>query len=69
MRELSEGLEGRTDNPVALVFDQLCHPNADIGRNASSQLRWVKKPERAISHVVIGKERKPGGVWQVMLDM
>jgi len=64
LQELSDGLEGRTSNPVALVFDQLCRPYADIGLNMPSQLRWERQENRAIKHIVVGKEIKPGGVWQ-----
>ncbi|XP_067932510.1 oxidative stress-induced growth inhibitor 1-like [Watersipora subatra] len=70
LQELSDGLQGRTDNPVALVFDQLCHPYADMGSDIPSQLHWVRQKERAVSHLVIGKEHQPGGVWQnVQRDM
>lgn len=31
LRYLSEGLEGRTRNPVSLLLDSLLHPCADIG--------------------------------------
>jgi len=64
LRELSDGLEGRTSNPVALVFDQLTHPYADIGMRIPSQIKWQHKADRSLSHIVIGKG-PPGGVWQV----
>ncbi|KAL5021837.1 hypothetical protein ScPMuIL_000992 [Solemya velum] len=61
---LCEGLEGRSTNPVALLFDALSHPDADLGSELPSLLTW-KKEEQAISHVIFGKY-KPGGAWQNM---
>jgi hypothetical protein len=61
---LSDGLEGRTSNPVALLVDALCNPDADIGANQPSLLRWEFHPEKAIPHVVLGLHDE-GGVWQV----
>lgn len=66
---MSEGLEGRASNPVALLFDHLSHPYADVGLNIPSQIEWLHKPDRALSHLVIGKSDKPGGVWQVCTIM
>lgn len=65
LQELSDGLEGRAKNPVALFVDQMCHPYADTGRQLPSQMKWLFEPDRAVEHVVIGKAAKPGGVWQV----
>ncbi|XP_041377116.1 oxidative stress-induced growth inhibitor 1-like [Gigantopelta aegis] len=62
---LSEGLEGRSPNPVALLFDALCHPDADQGGDSPSLLTWKKEPHHHIPHVVLGKTR-PGGSWQKM---
>lgn len=62
---LSEGLEGRTSNPVALVFDQLCQPYADLGLTIPSQLQWRLQEKRSVPHLVIGSAPRPGGVWQV----
>ena len=59
---LSEGLEGRSTNPVSLLFDTLFHPNADIGETHASSLRWERDDASSVSHIVIGRE-KPGGVW------
>ncbi|KAK6185826.1 hypothetical protein SNE40_007974 [Patella caerulea] len=62
---LSEGLEGRTSNPVALLLDALQHPDADLGADNPSLLYWKKVENVAIPHVVLGKT-KPGGSWQRM---
>ncbi|CAH1269586.1 OSGIN2 [Branchiostoma lanceolatum] len=65
LQYLSEGLEGRSNNPVALLMDSLCHPNADLGMDEPSCLQWNHHPARNISHVVLGKG-PPGGAWQNM---
>ncbi|XP_077982172.1 oxidative stress-induced growth inhibitor 1-like [Glandiceps talaboti] len=62
---LSDGLEGRSSNPVALLYDALHHPNADTGSNAMSCLDWKHSKDNAIPHVVLGRGL-PGGVWQNM---
>ncbi|XP_064639755.1 oxidative stress-induced growth inhibitor 1-like [Lineus longissimus] len=62
---LSEGLEGRSNNPVALLFDILTKPNADLGSEVPSTLNWRKHEKEICNHVVLGKGR-PGGVWQSM---
>ncbi|XP_065570742.1 oxidative stress-induced growth inhibitor 1-like isoform X1 [Artemia franciscana] len=62
---LSEGLIGRSKNPVSLLFDSLQHPNADFGEDTPSFLSWKYHPEVAIDHVVLGKG-PPGGSWQAM---
>lgn len=61
---LAEGLEGRSPNPVALLFDALCRPDADLGVDNPSLLEWKFEKEHAIDHVVLGKG-KAGGAWQV----
>jgi len=61
---LSDGLEGRTSNPVALLFDALSNPHADVGARLASLLRWEFHPEREIPHVVLGRYDE-GGIWQV----
>jgi hypothetical protein len=61
---LSEGLEGRSNNPVALLFDILTKPNADLGSEVPSTLSWAKREKGICDHVVLGKGQ-PGGVWQV----
>lgn len=65
LKLLSEGLEGRSCNPVALLFDSLCRPDADMGVNHPSLLNWKHEPKHSINHVVLGKG-KPGGAWQQM---
>ncbi|XP_059138549.1 oxidative stress-induced growth inhibitor 2-like [Physella acuta] len=60
---LSEGLEGRSNNPVALLFDSLFHPDADFGADIPSVLEWNYQPQNEIPHVILGKT-KPGGTWQ-----
>ena len=61
---LSDGVEGRSWNPVAVLYDMLSHPHADMGVIAPSALRWKHHPQHKIDHVVLGRG-KPGGVWQV----
>ena len=65
LQYLSEGLEGRSKNPVALLFDTLMQPNQDMGETHPSSLSWAHEPHRAISHVVLGRGA-PGGVWHTM---
>nr|XP_022339041.1 oxidative stress-induced growth inhibitor 2-like [Crassostrea virginica]XP_022339042.1 oxidative stress-induced growth inhibitor 2-like [Crassostrea virginica]XP_022339043.1 oxidative stress-induced growth inhibitor 2-like [Crassostrea virginica] len=62
---LSEGLEGRSPNPVGLLFDTLSRPDADLGVENPSLLEWKFEKEHAIDHVVLGKG-KAGGAWQSM---
>ncbi|KAG8441854.1 hypothetical protein GDO86_010873 [Hymenochirus boettgeri] len=62
---LSEGLEGRSPNPVAVLFDSLIHPNADFGYDYPSVLQWKLEPEHYIPHLVLGKGQ-PGGAWHDM---
>ncbi|XP_039081990.1 oxidative stress-induced growth inhibitor 1 isoform X2 [Hyaena hyaena] len=59
---LSEGLEGRCQSPVALLFDALLRPDTDFGGNMESVLTWKHQKERAIAHVVLGRNL-PGGAW------
>ncbi|XP_059523231.1 oxidative stress-induced growth inhibitor 1 isoform X3 [Myotis daubentonii] len=59
---LSEGLEGRCQSPVALLFDALLRPDTDFGGNAESVLTWKLQRERAVPHVVLGRNL-PGGAW------
>ncbi|CAI5782082.1 oxidative stress-induced growth inhibitor 1 [Podarcis lilfordi] len=59
---LSEGLEGRSSSPVALLFDALMRPDTDFGGTADSVLAWSHQPDRAIPHLVLGKNL-PGGAW------
>ncbi|XP_005152299.1 oxidative stress-induced growth inhibitor 1 [Melopsittacus undulatus] len=59
---LSEGLEGRSHSPVALLFDTLQRPDTDFGGTAESVLTWWHETGRAIPHVVLGRNA-PGGAW------
>ncbi|KAF6078915.1 oxidative stress induced growth inhibitor 1 [Phyllostomus discolor] len=59
---LSEGLEGRSQSPVALLFDALLRPDTDFGGDMESVLTWRLQKERAIPHVVLGRNL-PGGAW------
>lgn len=65
LQYLSESLEGRSSNPVALLFDTLMHPNADIGEHHPPTLIWRQFPSRAIPHIVLGSG-EPGGSWHDM---
>uniref|UniRef100_A0A672J183 Oxidative stress induced growth inhibitor family member 2 n=1 Tax=Salarias fasciatus TaxID=181472 RepID=A0A672J183_SALFA len=62
---LSEGLEGRSSNPVAVLFDTLLHPNADFGYEFPSVLQWRRDKQQHIPHVVLGRAT-PGGAWHAM---
>ncbi|KAM7421932.1 hypothetical protein PAMA_010150 [Pampus argenteus] len=62
---LCEGLEGRSSNPVAVLFDSLLLPDSDFGLDYTSPLAWRYEPERAIPHLVLGKG-PPGGAWHAM---
>lgn len=61
---MAEGLEGRSSNPVAVLFDTLLHPDADFGFNYPPVLDWKLEPEHYIPHMVLGKG-PPGGAWHV----
>ncbi|XP_028327155.1 oxidative stress-induced growth inhibitor 2 isoform X2 [Gouania willdenowi] len=62
---LSEGLEGRSNNPVAVLFDTLLHPNADFGYEFPPVLQWRRDQKQHIPHLVLGKAT-PGGAWHAM---
>ncbi|XP_024125649.1 oxidative stress induced growth inhibitor 1 [Oryzias melastigma] len=62
---LCEGLEGRSSNPVAVLFDSLLLPDSDFGLEHTSPLEWRYEPERAVPHLVLGKG-PPGGAWHAM---
>ncbi|XP_039592199.1 oxidative stress-induced growth inhibitor 2 [Polypterus senegalus] len=62
---LSEGLEGRSSNPVAVLFDTLLHPNADLGYEYPSVIQWRMENQHHIPHIVLGKG-SPGGAWHAM---
>ncbi|XP_041048359.1 oxidative stress-induced growth inhibitor 1-like [Carcharodon carcharias] len=59
---LSEGLEGRSHNPVAVLFDSLLRPHADFGVSMDSVLSWRREPNHYIPHLVLGKGPL-GGAW------
>ena len=58
-----QGLEGRSNYPVALLLDHLQKPEADLGLKNPSLLEWVHHPDKRLDHVVLGRGG-PGGVWQ-----
>lgn len=60
---LADGLEGRSTNPVALLYDKLKHPDGDLGIDLPTCLDWKFDPEREVSHICIGKAPGPGGAW------
>lgn len=60
---LSDGLEGRSPNPVALLFDFLANPGADVGARLPSLLGWHFSSAREVPHVVLGR-KQVGGIWQ-----
>ncbi|XP_072541054.1 oxidative stress induced growth inhibitor 1 [Salminus brasiliensis] len=62
---LCEGVEGRSSNPVAVLFDSLLLPDSDFGLDYASPLVWRCEPERATPHLVLGKG-PPGGAWHAM---
>ncbi|XP_077429940.1 oxidative stress induced growth inhibitor 1 [Vanacampus margaritifer] len=62
---LCEGLQGRSSNPVAVLFDSLLLPDSDFGADHTSPLEWRYEPERAVPHLVLGKG-PPGGAWHAM---
>eukprot|EP00064_Thunnus_orientalis_P005658 superscaffoldBa00000566_g5672 len=62
---LSEGLEGRSRNPVAVLFDTLLHPNADFGYEFPPVLQWRRDKQQHIPHLVLGRAT-PGGAWHAM---
>ncbi|KAJ8004975.1 hypothetical protein DPEC_G00141850 [Dallia pectoralis] len=62
---LSEGLEGRSGNPVAVLLDTLLHPNADFGYEFPPVLQWRRDKQQHIPHLVLGRST-PGGAWHAM---
>lgn len=63
---LCEGLSGRSDNPVALLFDALHHPLADTGRARPSCL-VMRNDGPQLAHRVVGRTA-PGGSWHQMCE-
>ncbi|XP_072412179.1 protein MTSS 1 isoform X3 [Chiloscyllium punctatum] len=62
---LSEGLEGRSSNPVAVLFDTLLLPDGDYGLDHTSPLCWKLESWQGIPHLVLGTG-PPGGSWNAM---
>eukprot|EP00092_Neocalanus_flemingeri_P014280 GFUD01015401.1.p1 GENE.GFUD01015401.1~~GFUD01015401.1.p1 ORF type:complete len:650 (+),score=128.51 GFUD01015401.1:268-2217(+) len=62
---LSDGLEGRSNNPVSLLLDALQKPEADLGLEEPSLLEWRFNPEKQVDHIVLGRGQ-PGGIWQTL---
>jgi len=58
-----QGCEGRSSNPVSVLFDLLQHPDADSGRERPSLLEWRCRSDLAVDHVAIGRG-PAGGCWQ-----
>ena len=65
MESLAEGLIGRSENPVSLLFDQLLLPNADLGCQSPPVITWRHHKDLAIDHVVLGRGCV-GGSWTNM---
>ncbi|CAD0205267.1 unnamed protein product [Chrysodeixis includens] len=62
LMELAEGLEGRSQNPIPLLMDNLLRPCADLGIQADSLIEWKYDVEKQIDHIVLGRG-PPGGAW------
>ena len=67
LQYLSEGIEGRSSNPVAVLFDALLHPNADFGYEFPPMLQWRLEKQHHVPHLVLGRAA-PGGAWHVSLS-
>jgi hypothetical protein len=67
LKYLSQGLIGRSFNPISLLFDHLQHPEADTGKEKANTLRWQHLPRSQFSHKVLGKGLA-GGAWAKMDD-
>ncbi|XP_076826463.1 oxidative stress-induced growth inhibitor 2 [Brachyhypopomus gauderio] len=65
LQYLCEGLEGRSGNPVAVLYDTLLHPDADRGLEFPPVLQWRLEKQHHIPHLVLGKG-SPGGAWHTM---
>uniref|UniRef100_A0A1B6I5I8 FAD/NAD(P)-binding domain-containing protein n=1 Tax=Homalodisca liturata TaxID=320908 RepID=A0A1B6I5I8_9HEMI len=65
LKFLSQGLEGRSNNPVSVLVDCLTHPGADAGLDTPQLLKWRPHADKAVDHIVLGKG-PPGGAWQAM---
>uniref|UniRef100_A0A914WUV0 FAD/NAD(P)-binding domain-containing protein n=1 Tax=Plectus sambesii TaxID=2011161 RepID=A0A914WUV0_9BILA len=53
---------GRSAHPLSVLYDSLVRPDADLGHEHASSLRWEHKTEQRVPHVVIGAG-PPGGSW------
>ncbi|KAM4721386.1 oxidative stress-induced growth inhibitor 1 [Rhinophrynus dorsalis] len=62
---LSEGLEGRSNSPPALLFDSLLRPGTDFLGDVDSVLSWKLEPHRSVPHLVLGRD-PPGGAWNAI---
>ncbi|KAG6458367.1 hypothetical protein O3G_MSEX010818, partial [Manduca sexta] len=62
LMELAEGLEGRCQNPIPLLMDNLLRPCADLGIQADSLIEWRYEEHKQIDHIVLGRG-PPGGAW------
>ncbi|XP_069757030.1 oxidative stress-induced growth inhibitor 1-like [Narcine bancroftii] len=62
LQHLSEGLVGRSHSPVAVLFDSLLRPDADLGVFVDSVLTWTQERDQYIPHLVLGKG-PVGGAW------
>ena len=57
---LSSGLRGRSNNPLALLFDALQHPGCDSGWQAPPCLELRKDRASALTHLLVDPAL-PGG--------
>ena len=64
---LSSGLRGRSNNPLALLFDALQHPGCDSGWQAPPCLELRKDRASALTHLLVDPAL-PGGSWHGMHD-
>ena len=61
-------LTGRSNNPLALLFDALLHPGVDEGwRGAQPCLELRRHNDAALSHLILD-HNPPGGQWHSMHD-
>ncbi|XP_049789375.1 oxidative stress-induced growth inhibitor 1-like [Schistocerca nitens] len=62
---LSQGLEGRSQNPVAVLMDSLARPGADVGLEIDPLVQYRRAPtgRQLPSYIALGRG-PPGGVWQ-----
>ena len=60
--ELSQGIEGRTTNPVSLLFDNLQHPGADLGLDLPCMLEYKHHKDKEVSASVNQSNDKHFGI-------